>query len=77
MPKRGAVALVTTVLALLLLFGFRTGDQVGLASSRPIAAVSGTPRATQPAAAGPVATPRPSSTVLGGPGPAATRSAAA
>lgn len=47
-PRRGAVALVTTVLAVLLLFGFKTGDQTTLAGARPSSAAVGNP--TQPTA---------------------------
>ena len=62
MPRRGAVALVTTVLAVLLLFGFKTGDQTTLAGARPSSAVVGQP--TQPTArpvaigTGPTQSPR-------------------
>ena len=59
-PKRGALALVTTVLAVLLLFSFKTADQPALAVL-PSAAVIGAPPAT---------TPRP--IALGPPPPATT-----
>lgn len=66
MPKRGAVALVTTILALLLLFGFKTGDQLGFAPNRPTAAVIGTPGRTPPGPAAVRATPLPSPTSAAG-----------
>ncbi len=59
-PRRGAVALVTTVLAVMLLFGFKTSDQTTLARGLPSAAVVGAPTPTPGAVAGgPVATRRP------------------
>jgi uncharacterized protein with FMN-binding domain len=42
-PRRGAVALVTTVLAVLLLFSFKTGDQATIATSLPSDALVGAP----------------------------------
>lgn len=52
-PRRGAVALVTTVLAVLLLFGFKTEDQTTLAGARPSSAVVGQPTpTTRPVAGG-------------------------
>lgn len=61
MPKRGAVALATTVLAVLLLFSFKTTDQVSLARNLPApAVVGGPPRTTPgPVSVGPGATPNP------------------
>lgn len=68
MPKRGAVALVTTVLAVVLLFAFKPVDQSGRAADIPSSAVVGPLQATPgPIAAGPVqqhqgvatSTPRP------------------
>jgi uncharacterized protein with FMN-binding domain len=68
-PRRGAVALVTTVLAVLLLFGFRTGDQPGLGAGRSIAAVIGPPgRAVPSPATGGVAPPTAPVTAVGGGG---------
>jgi len=65
-PKRGAVALVTTILAVLLLFGFKTPDQPVLAPPRPTAPIIGAPGrpAPSPIAAG--ATPRSSPVAVGG-----------
>lgn len=40
-PRRGAVALVTTALAVVLLFSFKTGDQTSLARGLPSSAVVG------------------------------------
>ncbi len=68
MPKRGAVALVTTVLAVLLLFAFKPADQ-SAAGGLPTAAAVGAPgRTTAPVAvnqpqptAQPQATRRPAS----------------
>jgi uncharacterized protein with FMN-binding domain len=56
-PRKGAIALVTTVLAVLLLFGFKTGEQATLAGVRPTSGVVGDP-------ASPTARP-----VAGGTGP--------
>lgn len=54
MPKRGAVALVTTVLAVVLLFAFKPADQSGLAADIPSFGVLGPLQATPgPIAAGP------------------------
>jgi Uncharacterized protein conserved in bacteria len=60
-PRRGAVALVTTVLAVLLLFGFKTGEQTSLARGQPSNVVVGTPAppTTRPVAGGPGQTQRP------------------
>jgi uncharacterized protein with FMN-binding domain len=54
-PRRGAVALVTTVLAVLLLFGFKTGEQTSLARGQPSNLVVATPAqpTTRPVAGGP------------------------
>ena len=58
MPKRGAVALVTTVLSGLLLFTFKPSDQSSLAHGLPTAAVVGRPAPTSaPVAIGPQAQP--------------------
>jgi uncharacterized protein with FMN-binding domain len=59
-PRRGAVALVTTVLAVLLLFGFKTSDQVSLARAQPSSTVVGAPATPTPraVAGGPSATQR-------------------
>jgi uncharacterized protein with FMN-binding domain len=58
-PKRGAVALVTTVLAVLLLFSFKPADQ-SRASGLPSNAAIGTPPPTQaPVAVGQRPTPTP------------------
>lgn len=51
------MALVTTVLAVLLLFGFRTADQPGLAPGRSIAAVVGPPGRATPSPVAPPTTP--------------------
>jgi uncharacterized protein with FMN-binding domain len=72
-PKRGAVALVTTILAVLLLFGFQTGDQSGLDPGRPTAGVLGSPGRTQPSPAAAGATPPPTPTLVGGATPGAPR----
>lgn len=80
-PKRGAVALVTTVLAVLLLFSFKTADPVPLAPGAPSIAVIGNPGRSQapgPVAAGPSPRPTPAPT-RGAPGatqPPATANAA-
>ena len=59
MPRRGAVALVTTVLAVLLLFSFKPADQ-SRASGLPSNAAIGTPPPTQaPVAVGQRPTPTP------------------
>src|SRR4051794_22057301 len=54
-PKRGVVALVTTVLAVALLFGFKPAAQNGLDVSIPSSAIVDRPRTetTAPIAAGP------------------------
>ena len=67
MPKRGAVALVTTVLAVLLLFSFKPADQ-SRASGLPTNAAVGTPlpASQQPVAVG----PQPSRTTASTPPPA-------
>lgn len=53
MPWRGAVALVTTVLAVVLLFGFKPAEQNNLAANIPPSPVGGQPHATPaPIAAG-------------------------
>lgn len=49
MPKRGAVALVTTVLAVALLFGFTPADQTGLSGSIPTTGMVGAPPVSTPA----------------------------
>jgi uncharacterized protein with FMN-binding domain len=66
LPRRGAVALVTTVMAVILLLSFKTADQTGLAASLPTANVVGTPGTpTQgPVALGP---PAPTPTLDAGP----------
>jgi uncharacterized protein with FMN-binding domain len=72
-PRRGAVALVTTILAVLLLFGFRTGDQPGPGPGRTNAAVIGPPgRAVPSPATGRVAPTAPVTAVGGGGGTSAT-----
>jgi len=67
------VALVTTVLAVLLLFGFRTADELGISPTRPPAAVIGTPGRTSPGPAAVAGTPFPSSTFAAGAGATGTR----
>lgn len=66
MPKRGAVALVTTVLAVLLLFGFKTADPPALAPGRPTTGVLGTTGRSSPSPAAAGATPPPSPVLIGG-----------
>lgn len=66
-PRRGAVALVTTVLAVFLLFNFKTADQPALAVL-PTAAVVGAPGRTTP---GPIALGPPARATRQ-PGPTAT-----
>ena len=51
-PRRGAVALVTTVLAVLLLFGFKTSDPTTLVGARPTSTVVGQPTPTSRPVAG-------------------------
>jgi uncharacterized protein with FMN-binding domain len=70
-PKRGAVALVTTVLAVLLLLGFKTDDRPGPVGNLPTAPVIGAPsrQTPDPVAVGPVAVgPQPSPTRKPAPG---------
>ncbi|HEY5520857.1 MAG TPA: FMN-binding protein [Candidatus Limnocylindrales bacterium] len=62
MPKRGAVALVTTILAVVLLLTFKTGDQSTLRHGLPTDGFIGAPPA---ATAAPIA-------VVGGPTPGTT-----
>lgn len=67
MPKRGAVALVTTTLAVFLLFGFKTGDPTSLAGGGSPAAIIGDPSPSR--LPGPVAvttTPAPTTRSTGG-----------
>lgn len=64
-PRRGAIALVTTVLAVILLFSFKTADPPGLGGAGPTSAAVGAPGRTQapgPVAVGPTPTPAPRST---------------
>ena len=70
MPKRGAVALALTTLALVLLFAFKTPDVAPIAAGRNTALV-------QPAASSaPAATPRPATVPVSEARPAANPSAA-
>jgi len=67
-PRRGAVALVTTVLAVLLLMGFKTQEQTspGLAGAVPSQAVIGAPHPTgRPVASAGGPTPAPTPTPAG------------
>jgi uncharacterized protein with FMN-binding domain len=66
-PKRGAVALVSTVIAVLLLFNFKTADSPSLAGAGSSQVAVGAPGRTL--LPGPVAvapTPRPTPTAAGG-----------
>ena len=45
MPRRGAVALITTILAVILLFTFKTSDQTTLGQGLPTGALIGAPPA--------------------------------
>jgi uncharacterized protein with FMN-binding domain len=65
-PRRGAVAFITTVLAVLLLLGFKTGDQPGLLPVRSPVAVVGAPGRGTPGPTTVGASP-PSTAVPGGP----------
>ena len=70
MPKRGAVALALTTLALVLLFAFKTPDVAPIAAGRNTALV-------QPAASSaPAATPKPATMPVSEARPAANPSAA-
>jgi uncharacterized protein with FMN-binding domain len=70
MPKRGAVALALTTLALVLLFAFKTPDVAPIAAGRNTALV-------QPAASSaPAATPRPATVPVSEARPAANPSVA-
>ena len=70
MPKRGAVALALTTLALVLLFAFKTPDVAPIAAGRNTALV-------QPAASSaPAATPKPATVPVSEARPAANPSAA-
>ena len=70
MPKRGAVALALTTLALVLLFAFKTPDVAPVAAGRNTALV-------QPAASSaPAATPKPATVPVSEARPAANPSAA-
>ena len=69
MPKRGAIALVTTALAVVLLFTFKPADQVSglpgvpnLGAGNPV----GIPTSRPVAGAQPRPTPRPAATSAGG-----------
>lgn len=57
MPKRGAVALVTTIFAVVLLFSFKTSDQTTLGRGLPTDALIGAPPGTTATPAA-TATPR-------------------
>ena len=66
MPRRGAVALVTTILAVVLLFSFKTSDQATLGRGLPTGAIIGAPPAATAAPAvvdvRPTPTPAPGAT---------------
>ena len=66
MPRRGAVALVTTTLAVLLLFGFKTSDPGTPVSTGPSTAIIGDPTPTQPGSVAVTTTPVPTSRSNGG-----------
>jgi uncharacterized protein with FMN-binding domain len=73
-PKRGAVALVTTILAVVLLFSFRTSDPTTAANGLPNNGFVGAPAGATP---GPVAAaPRPTSHPAAGATPAPRQSLA-
>jgi uncharacterized protein with FMN-binding domain len=74
-PKRGVLALATTILAVLLLFSFKTGEQPGIADALPAAAVVGQPGRVTPGGVAVGATPRPT-TPASGTTPAPTRPSA-
>ncbi len=90
-PRRGAVALVTTVLAVVLLFSFKTTDSTTLGQGLPTGAIIGAAPATAtpavvadrptpaPAATTPARSHRPDATaspqIAGPPAPAATPTA--
>ena len=59
MPRRGAVALVTTTLAVLLLFGFKTSDPTSLAGAGPATAIVGDPTPSRQPGSVAVTTPPP------------------
>jgi len=58
-PRRGAVALVTTTLAVLLLFGFKTSDPTSLAGAGPGTAIIGDPTPSRQPGSVAVTTPPP------------------
>lgn len=67
MPRRGAVALVTTTLAVLLLFGFKTSDPGTPVGNGPSTAIIGDPTPTQqPGSVAVTATPVPTARSNGG-----------
>jgi uncharacterized protein with FMN-binding domain len=75
-PRRGAVALVTTVLAVVLLAGFKTGDQTTLATGLPSdVAVGAPPQATSTPAAGATPAPTPAAGATAAPTPPTTGTA--
>ena len=77
MPRRGAVALFTTILAVVLLFSFKTGDQTTLGRGLPTEAIIGAPptRTAAPTVVDGHSTPAPSApTSSRSPRPAATAS---
>lgn len=67
MPKRGAVALASTIVAVLLLFNFKTGDQPSLAGAGSSQAAIGAPgRTLLPGRVAVGPTPRPTPAPAGG-----------
>ncbi len=66
MPKRGAVALVTTVLAVILLFGFKTADAPAITPGRATPGIGGAPGRSSPSPIAAGATPPPSQDLTGG-----------
>lgn len=67
MPKRGAVALITTTLAVFLLFGFKTSDPTNLAGAGPATAIIGDPTPSrQPGPVAVTTTPVPTPRSNGG-----------
>lgn len=59
MPRRGAVALVTTTLAVLLLFGFKTSDPGNPVGAGPATAIIGDPTPSRQPGSVAVTTPPP------------------
>lgn len=74
MPRRGAVALVTTILAVILLFSFRTSDPTTATNGLPNNGFVGAPAGATPAPV--AAAPRPTSRPAAGATPAPRQSLA-